>query len=106
PTLGPSLDQAHPAFTDGRDAGMPPFRGRGVRSILPARVHTLLSPRVARFEWAVSRALRAPDLPALEIRRLNTVVRGCFQLQPSVGFVQDRGFSNVRSNPQAACTLV
>ena len=61
---------------------------------LPGAATLCYLPGVARLEWAVSCALHAPDLTALEISRLNTVDpadhgRVRFQLHPSVGLVHD-----------------
>lgn len=51
-------------------------------------------PGVARLEWALNRALQAPDLPGLDVGRLAAVPpadhdRVCFTPHPAVGLVRD-----------------
>ncbi len=62
-------------------------------SFSPAAAFAYL-PGVARLEWAVNRALHAPDLPGLDVSRLTAVdpavhERVCFAPHPAVGLVRD-----------------
>jgi len=51
-------------------------------------------PGVARLEWAVNRALHAPDVPGFEVSELAALdpadqAQVCFAAHPAVGFVHD-----------------
>jgi Putative DNA-binding domain len=83
---------AHPpegAYLNGYGQKFPDF----LASFPPAAALAYL-PGVARLEWAVNRALHAPDLPGLDVSRLSAVPpadheRVCFTPHPAVGLVRD-----------------
>ncbi|MGH6717236.1 MAG: HvfC/BufC family peptide modification chaperone [Bradyrhizobium sp.] len=75
------------AWLDAWGAGFPEF----LASFKPAAILAYL-PGVARLEWAVSRALHAPDAPALDLSRLSRIdpadhERIAFIPHPSLGLV-------------------
>lgn len=77
------------AYLNDYGAGFPAF----LADFTPAASLPYL-PGVARLEWAVSRALHAPDLPSLDLTRLAAVDpidqgRVSFTSHPSVGLVRE-----------------
>ena len=84
--------EAHPpesAYLDEYGAEFP-----GFLALFPPAAPLAYLPGVARLEWAVNRALHAPDLPGLDVGRLAAVPpadhdRVCFTQHPAVGLVRD-----------------
>jgi hypothetical protein len=80
-------DPPHAAYLDEYGAEFPEF----LRSFEPAATLVYLGD-VARLEWAVSRALHAPDVEPLDLNRLAALapqdqVRVCLVPHPSVGLL-------------------
>src|SRR5215469_12520562 len=83
--------EGHPprsAYLDEYGAQLPEF----LANFPPAATLAYLS-GIGRLEWAISRALHAPDVNALDVGRLAAIepadrARICFTPNPSIGLVQ------------------